>query len=90
MKVKLLKKVRKNFRIVENGLGKQYLQERKLFDWNNYCWSTEYHFIEILYKYTDALGQLRAILDYRYSKYSRKEKIKKQKEKQLTKVWYNK
>jgi hypothetical protein len=90
MKVKLLKKVRKNFRIIENALGDQMLQERDfIFKWVNYTnQSFEIHFIDKLYEYNDCFGLLRSVLHYRYSKYTRKNKIIKQKEKQTKILWY--
>ena len=88
MKTKLLKKVRRKYRIIRNGLGEEFLQEKNLFEWDSVNVYTR-TIVENLYSYSDIMGEFRAILDYRYSRYTRKSKIKKQKRKQLTKVWYN-
>lgn len=89
MKAKLLKKVRKKFRIVEDGLGEQHLQRKGLFGWEFYRKTYEFYLIDPLFGYNDEMGLLRAILYYRYSKYLRKKKVEKQKSKQLTKIWHN-
>jgi hypothetical protein len=89
MKTKLLKKLRKNFRIVENGLGCQKVQERDFgTGWFDVTNGYEIHLIDQIYEYNDALGLLKAIFDYRYSKYTRKERIRRQKQKQLKTIWY--
>ena len=91
MKVKLLKKVRKNFRIIENGLGDQTLQERQFVpnwaNWSSNAW--EAHYVNQLYEWSTCLELLKCVLNYRYFKYTRKYQVEKLKKGQFETVWYN-
>ena len=88
MKAKLLKKVRRKYRIVKNGLGIEFIQEKDLFGWG-YPPLYIMAMVEKLYDYSDTFGEFRALLDYKYSKHKRINQINKKKEKQLTKIWHN-
>ena len=79
MKTKLLKRVRKNYRIVENGLGEQWIEiKSKLGD---LCGVYVFTDILISRNTDDIHEQFRLLLHMEYSEYTRKAKIKTQKKK---------
>lgn len=88
MKTKLLKRVRRKFRIVVDANGCEYIQERDITGWYKYGNDWEIHFINRLYTYSTNLELLTAIFNYRYSKYKRKNRIHEINKKKLTKIWY--
>jgi hypothetical protein len=88
MKTKLLKKVRRKFRIVRDGNGFEFIQERDIFGWSKYSGGFEICFIEKLYTYKSNYELLLAIFDYRYSNYKLKNRIEEFNKKKLTKIWY--
>ena len=94
MKTKLLKRVRKNYRIVENGLGEQSIHIRNWIGiWEKPCpW--EYFLVNYkLSKKSDAYtvyDTLVYLLRLRYSYYTRRSKIKAQKKSEVKVIWYSK
>jgi hypothetical protein len=86
MKVKLLKKVRKNFRIIRNGNRHAKIQERHWYGWDDLSIPESYLIYRMCITPFYAMQEL---FRKRYSKYSRREKIYQHKEKTWTKVWYN-
>lgn len=86
MKTKLLRRVRKNFRIIQNGLGKEIIQEKLLF------WWTPLDYVEntnVWLNSSKAIDTLRYLIHSRYETYSKKYKERKLKKKNWIKTWYN-
>jgi hypothetical protein len=90
MKTKLLRKVRRNFRIVQNEFGNKKVQERWLFWWEDLSvW--DIHLIERDHHpaiFNNPILVLRVLLEIRYENFSRKHKIINKKENTWTKIWY--
>jgi len=93
MKVKLLKKVRKNYRIIKDGHG-NYTVERFYFffflifpawGWENINSYTKDTYPSI----QDAIAFMRADIRRGWWYLTRKHKVEQMKLKQRTKVWYN-
>ena len=103
MKIKLLRKVRKNYRIVKNGFNVYWI-EKKTWSliplYENICDSWDVKKICILKSrngspydetsYNDTLSLFRKYLHNIYSEYTRKEKIKNIKRNNTNVVWYKK
>jgi len=87
MKTKLLKKVRKNYRIIKDGFDNIHLQKNTIFGWDKPVFLSDYfHTNDINFLKETLLKHLKS----EYSEYSLKNKIKNNKLKQKTKIWYNK
>ena len=95
MKTKLLKKIRNNYRIVVNELDGSKIQKKSIFGYwcdDNILNAYEEH---IMYRVfgnlvtPDINGLLNAI-KYKYSDYSRKNKIRNKKKNTWKVIWYNK
>ena len=92
MKAKLLKKVRRRFRLIENCVGETKPQWKSWIgiweDLSPFEACTIYMDVNL-----DSLThneEILLVLRYYYGKYRRKTKIRKQKENTCNKIWYNK
>jgi hypothetical protein len=87
MKVKLLKKVRRNYRIVTNELGNSKVQERWLLGWcdleDEHGWLLYMHSV-ITKKRLSLHGSILVVLHNRYDRYHRKTKIERVKQNKWT------
>ena len=103
MKIKLLRKVRKNYRIVNNELGVYSIEKRKwslIPLYENIYDGWDVKMMCILKSrngnpynetsYDDTLSLFRKYLHNIYSEYTRKEKIKNIKRNNTNVVWYKK
>lgn len=88
MKTKLLKKVRRKYRIKTNELGQYIIQTRSIFGW--WCSLSEWYeaIVEYRYKYSNSHEFLRCVFHYRYKRYTRKYKVHQQKQNSWSVVWY--
>ena len=88
MKTKLLKKVRKKYRIIKNDNNEFFIQGKVLFWWESISiW--DLYMIEKLYHYSDIMGKFRSLLRYKYDKYTRTNRILMENKKKTSVFWYN-
>jgi len=93
MKTRLLRKVRRNYRIVINDYGKTKAQVRSLFLWTDLYDRHKHTFTmyeHAISKPLKPIEQIELIIGKRYSRYKRKNKIGKIKSNNWTKTWHNK
>lgn len=86
MKTKLLKKVRKKYRILRNDLGTEKIQEKHwLFGFEDLnAWID----FMIWHRNDNVHDAFIDLLRMNYSKYSRKSKIRKQKQNNWKVIWW--
>jgi hypothetical protein len=85
MKTKLLKHIRKNYRIIENGLWQQKLQIKHCLFW---CEIDNYSWYKHLLNQNTEIEFFKAYIHLKYSHYSRKCRIKEYKLKQIKVIWH--
>lgn len=92
MKTKLLKYVRRNYRIIENCVGDQTIEYHNGIKWVNYSIYKNFFMVENRNKLSRCRTPMELfimIIHLKYIQYSRKWQIDNFKKGEIKKIWYN-